>query len=165
MRRSRKQRFKIKIRIERAVFLSYHQTMNILFVCRGNVGRSQMAEELLKKQAGDRFSVTSAGTKVSDAGQSIGELGTLVNEVVTAMNEVGIDISKNVRKQLTEKMVDRADKVILTVDDNDPLPEYVLNNPKVIRWNVLDPKNQSLEFTRNTRDQLDGLIRDFIKNI
>lgn len=55
----------------------------VLFVCVHNSARSQMAEELLRKIAGDRFEVESAGL----------EPGTLNPYAVAALREVGIDIS------------------------------------------------------------------------
>ena len=57
----------------------------VLFVCVHNSARSQMAEALLKKMAGDRFEVESAGLEP-------GELNPLAVEV---MKEIGIDISGN----------------------------------------------------------------------
>lgn len=55
----------------------------VLFVCVHNSARSQMAEELLRKIAGDRFEVESAGL----------EPGTLNPHVVTVLKGEGIDIS------------------------------------------------------------------------
>jgi arsenate reductase len=55
----------------------------VLFVCVHNSARSQMAEELLRKIAGDRFEVESAGL----------EPGTLSPYAVAALKEEGIDIS------------------------------------------------------------------------
>jgi protein-tyrosine-phosphatase len=136
--------------------------MNILFICRGNVGRSQIAEALLKKEAGERFTVSSAGTKLSGPEQPIGELTPATQEVLDVMNEVGIDISRNTRKQVTKEMARDADVIILVVDDNDPIPDYIANNPKVIRWDVLDPKGKDLEFTRATRNQIADLIKGFL---
>lgn len=136
--------------------------MKVLFICRGNVGRSQMAEALLKKQADDFFDVSSAGTKLSGPEQPIGELTPQINEVVDVMKEINIDVSNNLRKQVTEEMAKSADKIVLVVDDQDPIPEYLLNNPKVIKWHVLDPKGKDLEFTRNIRDQIFGLVKQFI---
>jgi arsenate reductase len=81
------------------------------------------------------------------------------------MNEVGVDVSGNIRRQLTQEMVDYADKVILVVDERDPLPEYVINNPKVIKWDVLDPKGQSLEFIRNVRDQIHLHVKALVQSL
>ncbi|MBP6975062.1 MAG: hypothetical protein KBB54_03945 [Candidatus Pacebacteria bacterium] len=132
--------------------------MNILFLCRGNVGRSQMAEGLLKKH-NPNLNVSSAGTKLSGPEQKLIDLMPAISEVLQVMKEVDIDVSDNIRKQVTEEMVDKADRIIMVIDERDPVPEYLINNPKVITWNVLDPKGQSLEFTRNTRKQIDALIK------
>jgi arsenate reductase (thioredoxin) len=139
------------------------QKQKILFVCRGNVGRSQIAEALLKKIAGDAYEITSAGTKLSGSEQPIGELAPAINEVVEVMKEAGVDVSQNIRTQVTKEMADASDKVVLVVDDDDPIPDYLLNNPKVIRWDVLDPKGQTLEFTRSVRDQIDGFVNEMVE--
>lgn len=133
--------------------------MKILFVCRGNVGRSQIAEALFRKKFGDndKYEVFSAGTKTSVEGP-LGELSPAIDAVLAVMDEEGVDISKNVSKQITEDMASDADKIILVVDDRDPIPEYLTNNPKVIKWNVLDPKGQTLDFTRETKNQIKKLI-------
>ncbi len=137
--------------------------MKILFVCRGNVARSQIAEALLKSRGGDTFIVTSAGTKLSGPEQPIGELTPVINEVVDAMAEIGINVSQNVRRQITEEMVHDVDTIILVVDDNDPIPEFLKNSPKVVaHWHVLDPKGKDLEFTRNVRKQISDLVDQFI---
>ena len=56
---------------------------SVLFVCVHNSARSQIAEEILRKIAGDRFDVESAGL----------EAGTLNPYAVEALKEIGIDIS------------------------------------------------------------------------
>lgn len=139
--------------------------MNILFACRGNVGRSQIAEALFKKETGEKYSIFSAGTKLSGPEEPIGELVPGTAAVIEVMNEIGIDVSKNIRKQITEDMVASADMVILVVDEHDPLPEYVVNNTKVTTWNVPDPKGQSLEFTRSVRDEIHEHVKELATNI
>lgn len=136
--------------------------MKILFVCRGNVGRSQIAEALLKHKAGDSFVVSSSGTKLSGPEQPIGELTPAINEVIQVMAEVGIDVSKNIRKSVTEKMAEDADKIILVTDENDPIPDYLKDSPKVTHWHVLDPKGKDLDFTRDVRKQISDLVDQFI---
>ncbi|MFA6437070.1 MAG: low molecular weight phosphatase family protein [Candidatus Paceibacterota bacterium] len=139
--------------------------MKILFVCRGNVGRSQIAEALFNKETNGEIEAISAGTKLSGPEQPIGKITADVKNVFEVMKEDGLDISKNIRKQLTKEMADSADKIIFTVDERDPIPDYLIGNPKVIKWHVIDPKGQSLEFTRKSRDQIKELIKDLIKDI
>ncbi|HZL23317.1 MAG TPA: hypothetical protein VFC05_08325, partial [Nitrososphaeraceae archaeon] len=75
----------------------------ILFVCVENTGRSQMAEGFFKKYAPDGFKTLSAGTK---PGYQLNPI------VVEAMKEVGIDISKQKSKELTDQMIRESDKVV-----------------------------------------------------
>jgi protein-tyrosine-phosphatase len=81
------------------------------------------------------------------------------------MNEIGIDMTQNIRQNITPEMAEWADKIILVVDERDPIPDYLVTNPKVIKWDVLDPKGQSLEFTRDVRDQIIGLVKKFVTEV
>ncbi|MFA6295080.1 MAG: arsenate reductase ArsC [Candidatus Paceibacterota bacterium] len=137
--------------------------MKILFICKGNVGRSQIAEALFRKMTNNKVDVISAGTKLSGPEQPIGELMPQIKEVLDVMNEEGVDISKSVRKQLTEKMVEDSDKVIAIIEDDEVLPDYLIKSSKLVRWNVPDPKGKELEFTRKTRDQIKAYIQDLLK--
>lgn len=132
--------------------------MNILFVCRGNVGRSQIAEALFRKKFGDEHEVISAGIKLSGPEQPIGELVPGIKEVLDVMNEEGIDVSMAIRNNITEKMVEDCDKVVAIIEDEMELPEYLTNSPKLVRWNLPDIKGKDLEFTRTVKNQIKELI-------
>ncbi|HEX2407365.1 MAG TPA: arsenate reductase ArsC [Nitrososphaeraceae archaeon] len=102
----------------------------ILFVCVENAGRSQMAEGFLKKYAPDGFKTRSAGTK------PVYQLNPIV---VEAMKEVGVDISKQKSKELTDEMIRESDYVVnMGCMDTNFCPTIWL--PKVIEWNLEDPK-------------------------
>ncbi len=131
--------------------------MKILFVCRGNVGRSQMAEALFKKYIKGDYSISSAGTKLSGEECPLVDL-PLAENVIDVIKEEGIDVSQNYRNQLTEEIFNKADKVVLVVDDADPLPDYVIGRDKVIRWSVPDPKGTTLERHREILNQIKKLI-------
>lgn len=128
--------------------------MKILFICKGNVGRSQIAEALFRKKYPDTHEAFSAGTKISGPEEPIVNLMPNIQEVLDVMNEEGIDVSKAIRHQLTEQMVDSSDKVIVIIEDEEVLPEYLTKSPKLIRWNIPDPKGKDLEFTRKVKDQI-----------
>ncbi len=128
--------------------------MKILFICKGNVGRSQIAEALFRKKFGDEHTAVSAGTKISGPEEPIGNLFPQIYEVLEVMNEEGIDVSTSVRTQLTEKMVNEVDKVVAIIEDDEILPEYLLTSPKLLRWNVPDPKGKDLKFTREVREEI-----------
>jgi arsenate reductase len=79
----------------------------VLILCTGNSARSQMAEGLLRHDAGNVFEVESAGTKP----------GTVRSEAIATMREIGIDISGYRYKHVDEFDGRRFDYVI-TVCDN-----------------------------------------------
>ena len=79
----------------------------VLILCTGNSARSQMAEGLLRHDAGDCFTVESAGTKRS----------TVRAEAIAVMKEVGIDITSHRSKHVDEFTGQDFDYV-LTVCDN-----------------------------------------------
>jgi protein-tyrosine-phosphatase len=68
----------------------------VLFVCVQNAGRSQIAEAFFRKYAPNNYEALSAGT------EPVGNLNPLAIE---AMKEVGIDISKQRPKIITEDMI------------------------------------------------------------
>lgn len=139
--------------------------MKVLFLCRGNVARSQIAEAFFRKQSGDNLKAISAGIKLSRGEQRIEEFGSVVENLITATKEEGIDISKNRCKEVTKEMADEADKIILIVDDEDPVPDYLTESPKSIRWDVPDPKGKSLEFTRKVRDEIKKRVKSLLEEM
>lgn len=135
--------------------------MKLLFVCKGNVGRSQIAEALFRKKFNEKFKVVSAGTHISGKEQPIGELMPQIQEVLDVMKEEGIDVSMAIRKQLTENMVNDADKVVAITENIEELPDYLLNSQKLIRWYIPDPKGKDIEFTRNVKNNIKEHIEKF----
>ena len=80
---------------------------SVLILCTANSARSQMAEGLLRHDAGDRFEVESAGSKASHVRP----------EAIAAMREIGIDISGH-RSKSVDEFADRSFDYVLTVCDN-----------------------------------------------
>ena len=79
----------------------------VLILCTGNSARSQMAEGLLRHDAGDRFEVESAGTRP----------GHVRPEAITVMKELGIDISGH-RSKHVQEFENQSFDYVLTVCDN-----------------------------------------------
>jgi arsenate reductase (thioredoxin) len=101
----------------------------ILFVCVQNAGRSQMAEGFFRKYAPEGFEPMSAGTI------PISQVNPLAVQV---MNEIGMDISKQKPKDLTEDMMRNSDKIInMGCMDKNFCPTLFI--PKVIDWKIEDP--------------------------
>lgn len=127
----------------------------ILFVCIENAGRSQMAEGFFKKYAPSRFKTMSAGTKPAY------QLNPIVVEV---MKEVGIDISKQKSKELTDEMIRDSYKVVnMGCMDKNFCPTIFV--PKVIEWNLEDPKWKSIAEVREIRDEIEKRIKEFVSTL
>lgn len=138
--------------------------MKIIFICRGNVGRSQMAEALFRKTNIKDYEVSSAGTRLSGPEQTIESLMPKTKNVISVMDEEGVDIRKNTRVQISEEFSRSCDRIILTIDENDPVPEYLKNNPKVEIWNIDDPKGKSVQETREIKNIIkEKILLNFLK--
>jgi len=117
---------------------------NILFVCVENAGRSQMAEAFFKKYAGDKFDAVSAGTSPSF------KLNPLVIQV---MKEIGIDMTAQFPKELSDSMITNSSKTVnMGCMDKESCPALFVND--VLDWNISDPKEKSIEQVRIIRDQI-----------
>lgn len=140
--------------------------MKILFVCRGNAGRSQMAEALFRT-LNDKYEVRSAGTQVvSKDGESRDgqKLKDLINpeKIILPLKEKGVDVSEYVRTQLTPDMVNWADKIVVMAE-SETIPEYLSSSEKAEYWDVKDPKGTSMEEHVRTVGQIEGLVKKFIE--
>jgi len=101
--------------------------MKILFVCRGNVGRSTMAAALFTKYSG--IKAFSAGTKVlENENQKIKEI-PLAEPVIRFMKKEGINVAENTRTQLTLEMIPEFDKIIVMAEP-ETIPEYLSKSDK-----------------------------------
>ncbi len=135
--------------------------MKVLFVCRGNVGRSQIAAALFSKYSGSK--AFSAGTVVSGKeGQALREI-PLAEPVIRFMKEEGIDISNNTRTQLTPEMIERFDKIIVMAEP-ETVPEYLSRNKKKVEfWNIEDPKGMDDEGYRRIISRIKSRIKLLLK--
>ena len=134
--------------------------MKVLFVCRGNVGRSQMAEVLFNKLS--KHKSYSAGIKVNEKeGQKIKDLLS-ASLVIESMKDEGIDVSNNLRKQLKPEMLNKFDKIIVMAEP-EVIPDYLINKDHVEFWTVKDPKGMDKKEHEKVVKQIKNLVRDFIK--
>ena len=131
------------------------ESKKILFVCVENAGRSQMAEGFFRKYAPKGYEPVSAGTKPTP------EINPIV---VEAMKEVGIDLTKQKPKILTNEMINDS---ILSVNmgcmDKTECPAFFMNNS--VDWNIEDPKGKSLDQVRKIRDNIEQKVREICKTL
>jgi len=137
--------------------------MKVLFICKANVGRSQMAEAFFNKYSKKNKSL-SAGTDVGDKErQTIGQ-NVKAKFVVDVMKEEEIDVSNNERRQLTKEMVDNSDKIIV-ITEKGGLPDYLVGNDKVVFWDMPDAKGTSYEFHIKTRNGIKQKVKKLVEEI
>jgi arsenate reductase len=129
------------------------QPPEVLFVCVHNAGRSQMAAALLQRHAGGRVRVRSAGSAPADE---------ISPAVVDAMAEIGIDLSSEVPKALTDERVRAAD-VVVTMGCGDACPVYP--GKRYLDWDLPDPSGKTLEAVRPIRDEIDRLVRELLAEL
>lgn len=125
----------------------------VLFVCVHNAGRSQMAAALLDRAAEGRVNVRSAGSTPAN------EIHAGVRE---AMAEIGIDMSQEFPKPLTDEVVRAAD-VVITMGCGDACPVYP--GKKYLDWELEDPANKPIGEVRPIRGEIDRRVRELLEDL
>jgi arsenate reductase len=125
----------------------------VLFVCVHNAGRSQMAAGLLHERAGGRVIVRSAGSTPANE---------LNPKVVEAMREIGIDISRELPKPLTDESVRAAD-VVITMGCGDACPIYP--GKRYEDWELEDPAGKDLPAVRRIRGEIEARVERLLEQL
>lgn len=125
----------------------------VLFVCVHNAGRSQMAAVLTVHLGGGRVRVRSAGSAPASE---------INPRVVEAMAELGLDLSQEFPKPLTDDFVRAAD-VVITMGCGDACPIYP--GKKYVDWEVQDPAGEPIEVVRRIRDDIASRVRVLLSNL
>ena len=134
---------------------NYTNDKTVLFVCVENAGRSQIAEGFFKKYAPKGFKAQSAGTK------PVSQINPIA---VQAMREVGIDISTQKSKEMSEEMMRNSETIVnMGCMDKSFCPTIFL--PKVIEWNLEDPKGKPIEEVREIRDEIEKRVKELVSAI
>jgi len=130
----------------------------VLILCTGNSARSQMAEGLLRRDAGDRFEAFSAGVEPAVSVRP---------EAIAAMREIGVDISGNRPKHVNDFAGQRFDYVLTVCDHAHETCPVFPGGTQVIHHSFRDPaafhgtEEEQLELFRTVRDQIREYLRSF----
>jgi arsenate reductase len=124
----------------------------VVFACRHNAGRSQMAAAFFGLLANpSRAHAVSAGTTPGDR---------VHPEVATVMGEVGVDLSNARPQRLTAELAAGA-RLLITMGCGEECP-YV-PGVEILDWPLQDPKGQPLERVREIRDEVRRRVADLIE--
>jgi arsenate reductase len=127
----------------------------VLFVCIQNAGRSQMAEGFFRKYAPRNYEPISAGTTPAS---------TVNPLAIEVMKEVGIDISKQRPKIITEDMIRQSTtRVNMGCIQRESCPTLFIHD--VIDWNIEDPKGKSIEKVREIRDVIESRVKELVSSL
>lgn len=125
----------------------------VLFVCVHNAGRSQMAAALTDVLSEGRVRVRSAGSAPAE----------LINPAVAeVLAEMGIDISREYPKPLTDEVVEASD-VVITMGCGDACPIYP--GKRYLDWVVDDPAGQPLDTVRRIREEIRGRVEGLLREL
>jgi len=132
----------------------------VLILCTGNSARSQMAEGLLRYDAGDCFEVESAGTKAS----------SVRPEAIAVMKELGIDISGHRSKNVDEFAGQHFDFVITVCDRARETCPVFFGAAEGLHHSFEDPpapdvgsEGERIAIFRRVRDELRAYLKDFAR--
>ncbi|HEY2717928.1 MAG TPA: arsenate reductase ArsC [Solirubrobacterales bacterium] len=125
----------------------------VLFVCFHNAGRSQISEALFTRAADGRHEARSAGTTPADR---------VHPEVVEAMAELGFDLAARRPRRLSRVDAEWAD-VVVTMGCGDECP--YIPGKRYLDWELPDPKGQSLEVVRGTREEIGRRVVELVEEL
>ena len=114
-----------------------------------------MAEGFFRKYSPDGYEPISAGTKPTSQ----------INPVaIQAMNEVGVDISRQKPKDITEDMMRNSEKIVnMGCMDKSFCPTVFI--PNVIDWGIEDPKGKPIEKVREIRDDIEQRVKQLVTDL
>ena len=134
----------------------------VLILCTGNSCRSQMAEAILRAQAGDLLEVASAGSNPA---------GYVHPQAIAVLKEIGLDISSHTSKHLREFLGSDVHTVITVCGKADQACPVFPGNPVRYHWSFDDPahasgsEDQVLAAFRRVRDEISRVFSAYAAGV
>ncbi len=126
----------------------------VMFACRENACRSQIAGAFAQRLAGDKFEVISGGSSPA------GKINPLM---VEAMSEKGLDMAFRKPKSIEKAVAEVKPDIIITMGCSEECA--FMPGVKIEDWNLPDPAGKPIDFMHNVRDEIENrvvrLIKDF----
>ena len=126
----------------------------VLFACRENACRSQMASAFAQYLAGDRLEVINGGSEPAEQ----------VNpDMVKVMHEKGIDMGFRRPQSMDEAISHVKPEFIITMGCKEQCP--LVPGARMLDWDLADPAEKPIEFMREIRDDIEKRVTELIKDI
>ena len=127
----------------------------VMFVCRRNSCRSQMAEGWAKTLGEGKIEVTSSGLEASRVHPTAKEV----------MSEIGIDISNQTSDPLSDFKADDYDAVISMCGCGTGLPPGWVTQEVFEDWELEDPDGKPIETFHRVRDEIKDRVTKLIDRL
>jgi len=127
--------------------------MTVLFLCRQNAGRSQMAQAFFEKAAPEHRAISGGSSPAA----------RVHPEVVAAMREIGFDLSGRTPAKVDAAMLAKADHVVSMGCDDPAVCDYP--GRKVEDWGIPDPSGKPVEEVRAIRDLLRAKVNELAERL
>ncbi len=126
----------------------------ILFACRENACRSQMASAFAQYYAGDKLDVLNGGSQPADK---------INSTMIETMQEKGLDMAFRIPQSINAAIENNAPEIIVTMGCGEECP--FVPGARMLDWDLPDPSGKSTEFMRNVRDEIDKRVTELIAEI
>ena len=126
----------------------------ILFACRENACRSQMAAAFARYFAGDRIDASCAGSTPVEK---------INPDMVNVMQEAGIDMAFRKTRSLNAAISESQPDVIITMGCGEECP--FVPGAEVLDWDLPDPAGKPIEFMRDVRDEIEKRVKKLINTL
>ncbi|MEE8397727.1 MAG: NAD(P)H-dependent oxidoreductase [Desulfobacterales bacterium] len=123
----------------------------ILFACKENACRSQMASAYARYIAGDRIDVLSAGSRPAEA---------INPEMVEVMQEKGIDMAFRKPQPLDDVLDNNRPDMIITMGCEEECPTVA--GADMQDWDLPDPAGKSMDVMRSVRDEIERHVTNLV---
>ena len=127
----------------------------VMFVCRRNSCRSQMAEGFARTLGKDKIEVTSSGLEASRVHPT----------AIEVMSEVGIDLTQQTSDALSDFKADDYDAVISMCGCGTSLPEDWVMQEVFEDWELEDPDGKPIATFHRVRDEIKGKVANLIEQL
>ena len=126
----------------------------ILFACRENACRSQMAGAFAQYLAGDKFEVINGGSQPADQ---------VDPDMVKAMHEKGIDMAYRVPQSIESAISETTPDFIVTMGCGEECPH--VPGARILDWDLPDPAGKPPELMRQVRDEIENNVKNLVKEL
>ena len=127
----------------------------IIFVCKKNSRRSQMAEGFARTLGENKVAVASSGLEASHVDP----------KTVEIMLEIGVDISNQTSKPLSDFKAEDYDAVISLCGCGVNLPQEWVLRDVFQDWQLDDPEGQPIETFRRVRDEVKERVEKLVEKL